>query len=201
MNRMILKICLLILSGIVYTCFLHPPTVFSQVQGFVKDRNGNALANVSITVDQGFSTCSNSRGWYSLVLTPGRDNSITYRKNGYKFQKKVEPIIDDTANIHDISLVERTAQKELWGFVGDRKQGVKVNLYRKDSAGESYVDTAITCSDGMYSFSELADGIYKIAPECSVCTFSPAFRDNVQIPCTATATFDFKASCTPGACQ
>jgi 5-hydroxyisourate hydrolase-like protein (transthyretin family) len=104
----------------------------------------------------------------------------------------------------DIFLDKATSQRELWGTVritkdGVTKQGVKVNLYRKDRAGESYVDTAVTCSDGIYSFSELADGLYKIVPECSVCTFSPAFHDNVQIP--STATFDFKSVCTPGECQ
>ena len=203
MNRMFLKTCLLILSGIVYACLLRPPTALGQVQGFVKDRNGNALANVRITVVKGFTTCSDNKGWYSLKVTPApcRSIPITCRKQGYKLSQIALDCNAVTGTMGDIFLDDTTRQRELRGTVSMTKEGVKVNLYRKERTGESYVDTAVTCFDGIYSFSELADGIYKIVPECSVCTFSPVLRDNVQIPCTATATFDFRAGCTPGACQ
>jgi hypothetical protein len=208
MNRIFLKFCLLIFAGTVCACLLRPPTALGQVQGFVKNRNGNGLANVRITVVKGFTTCSDNKGWYSLKVTPApcRSIPITCRKQGYKLGQIALDCNAVTGTMTDIFLDDTTRQRELWGTVritkeGVTKQGVKVNLYRKDRAGESYVDTAVTCSDGTYSFSELADGLYKIVPECSVCKFSPAFHDNVQIPCNATAPFDFRADCTPGACQ
>jgi hypothetical protein len=203
MNRMLLKTCLLILSGIVYACFLHSTTAFSQVQGTVRDKNGTGLANVRITVDNRFTTCSDSKGWYSLNVTPGSSIKITFRKQGYKLGQISLNSPVRTGSMGDISLVQNTPQRELRGIVGVKKEGIKVKLYRKEEDGYKLVvgGPAVTCSDGIYAFSELADGLYKISPECSVCTFRPAFRDSIQIPCDATATFDFRAGCTPGACQ
>ena len=207
MNRMLIKTCLLILSGIVYTFFLQLPAVFSQVQGTVRDKeDGTGLANVRITVDNGFTTCSDTKGRYSLNISPGSSISVTFTKESSKRGKISLNSSAMTGTMADISLFKNTPRRELRGFVGDKKVGVTVKLYKKERGGFHPVlppddGVAVTCADGWYSFSELADGIYKIVPECSVCTFSPAFRDNVQIPCTATATFDFKASCTPGACQ
>ena len=136
-----------------------------------------------------------------MNISPGSSISVTCTKQGYKRGRISLNSNALTGTMPDISLDETTAQRELRGSVGVRKEGVTVKLYRNEVGGYRHIDTAVTCSDGIYAFSELADGAYKISPECSVCTFSPSFRDNVKIPCTATATFDFKAGCTPGACQ
>jgi hypothetical protein len=146
-----------------------------------------------------------------LRVSPGSRNSIICRKQGYKldrislntpdFQGRDRRSTMTGTMTDDISLDATTERRELWGFVGLRKEGVTVKLYRKEGEVYRYIDTAVTCYDGIYAFSELADGVYKISPECSVCTFGPAFRNNVQIPCTATASFNFAAGCTPGACQ
>jgi hypothetical protein len=206
MKRVLKKTCLLILSGIVYTCFLQSPTAFSQVLGTVRDTNGTGVANVRITVANGFTTCSDSKGRYSLNITPASSISVTCTKQGYKRGKISLNSSAMTGTMPDISLLKNTPQRELRGYIGAKQEGVSVKLYKKERGGFHPVlppddGVAVTCADGMYSFSELADGVYKIAPECSICTFSPAFIDNVQIPCNATATFDFKAGCTPGACQ
>ena len=136
MNRMLIKTCLLILSGIVYTFFLQLPAVFSQVQGTVRDKEeGTGLASARITVDNGFTTCSDTKGRYSLNISPGSSISVTCTKQGYKRGKISLNSNAMTGTMPDISLDETTAQRELRGSVGVRKEGVTVKLYRNEGGG------------------------------------------------------------------
>ena len=80
---MLLKTCTLFLLRTVYA-FLQPHSALSQVHGTVRDHNGKGLANVHITVNNKFSTCSDRSGRYSLYLVPGSGIPITYRIKGYK---------------------------------------------------------------------------------------------------------------------
>lgn len=208
MNRLLIKLCLFLLVGIVYACFLHPPTACSQVQGFVKNREGQSLADVRITVDNGFTTCSDSSGWYSLRVT-GIPCKATCKRQEYKLQPTSLDGNALSGTISDVFLDKATPQRELRGSVGDKKEGVTVKLYKKERDGYHPVllpddGITVTCADGMYSFSELSNGIYQIVPECSVCTFSPQNSPDIEMPNRLTPEariFNFTAQCKPGACQ
>lgn len=55
------------------------------ISGFVRDGNGQALENVTVTVSGGFRDKTNSSGWYSIrELKPG-PYTITLSKFGYTF--------------------------------------------------------------------------------------------------------------------
>jgi len=191
-------------------------------KGYVKDASTTPLTDTRVTFKSTSLqqiTCSQTNGYYNYDI-PAGSYTISYRKKGFKVFKLENQIARDLfpTPVDDVSLQSTTAGKEISGQVyisssspRQGREGVTVNLYQIScgAPGPTPIDSAVTCSDGYYTFSVLPDGselpdntTYKVEPVCAgVCTFSPQYRDGIAVPVNPSSqTFDFAAACGSGAC-
>ena len=200
-----------ILMMIIGHSLLLPDTTYGQVQGCVKNQQNEALPCVRISSADGSAVCSDPSGRYTLEAEGGKP--LIFRKKGYTIKRITVPLNEDNQTIPDVHLAKGSPENEIAGFAGGKKEGITIKLFKLTGSvySSTPVDKVKTCADGVYAFSDLAAGTYKVMPDCSVCNFRPRYHDGIVIPAPgnenqatqspATREYNFITSCDPGECH
>ena len=77
---------------------------------------------------------------------------------------------------------------------GDVQSGVAIHLYRSVCGSWSLQQTIYTGTGGGYLFNGLANGTYRVVPEYAGATFQPTQYNNIAIPHSAPASYNFVAT-------
>jgi hypothetical protein len=217
MNKKSLKYKLFLINIPFITMLLTPNFAYCEpsIHGYVKNIALQPLPDVNVlSITDGQATCTCNAGFYDFEPVTNADNTISYRRVGYKMYQKIVTNISniESTTIADVYLQKNPTNydKEIRGSIIGGKAGIKVTLYQLSCSGYSAIASMKTCSDGTYSFSGIFDGTavidipngtYRVEPSCIVCTFSPSSIGDIQIPNTPGTQYDFTADCTSGECQ
>jgi hypothetical protein len=166
--------------------------------------NNNTLVNARIVSDDLFTTCSGDGGNYGLEVNVG-NRTLNYRKSGYKTITQtfyVPPIVGarKDACLQASDATHEIAGTVTWNKEGIAPQDVLITLYSctdctcNGCTCETQIDSVLTCSDGNFSFPDLAEEPYKIVPSFTGCQFSPA-NYTISIPQNDPQSFNFSGTC------
>ena len=197
----------------VYRTYALPPTVSvadftgsgaltgSFISGLVKNAAGAAMANVSVGLYQNdqllTSATTNTEGRYYLVNLAAGTYVVRPSQSGVAFDpvsKSVTlPPSVTTVNFGVISLQRSTISGLVRTSTGVGLVGVSVGLYQNDVLKQS----AVTSTEGRYTFSNLTDGTYVVRPSTTSYAFDPVSRSVVAPPGTTAANFTGAARILP----
>jgi murein DD-endopeptidase MepM/ murein hydrolase activator NlpD len=153
-----------------------------NIYGQVKDNNGAGISGVTISLNTGASTTTDSKGKYSFVNLESGSYTLTPSKNGYTFS----PSSRTVSGGPDYHVTDQnftgTNRASISGRVTDKGGGPIAGVTISDGAGH----TTTTDSHGNYKLSDLNPGTYTITPSKPEHQFSPSSR-TVTVPPDATS--------------
>lgn len=137
---------------------------------------GAALDNstIKLTGAATDSTTTDSSGNFNFISLPNGTYTVTPSSTSYTFDPVSSVVVINGANITVTNFVATSTggnpTYSISGTVtGSVQEGVKITL-----GGDTQKGTAITASDGTYSFSNLVDGgNYTVTPSLAGHTFTP----------------------------
>lgn len=153
-----------------------------NIYGQVKDNNGASISGVTISLNTGASTTTDSNGKYSFVNLESGSYTLTPSKNGYTFS----PSSRTVSGGPDYHVTDQnftgTNRASISGRVTDKGGGPIAGVTISDGAGH----TTTTDSYGNYKLLDLNPGTYTITPSKPEHQFSPSSR-TVTVPPDATS--------------
>jgi len=92
-----------------------------RIFGTVKDADGNAIANATVTLSNGMSTTTNAAGYFELTGVPTGSYTLNVTKDGFTMlSQTVNATAGQTTDLHTLNLAKSGGDGGLWivGIVG-----------------------------------------------------------------------------------